>query len=183
MRKASTGILETCLSFGDVKFRLVDVGGQRSERRKWIHCFQDVSSIIFLVSLAEYNLTLVEDPTMNRLDESLYLYITILSNPWLQSGAMILFLNKKDIFQDKIRLFPLKKTFPDYNGLPGDHIEAREFIADKFTQAGNRFRPEIYSHITCATDAENVKFVFAAVKHRILSKIMEEMFNNSVIID
>ena len=45
------------------------------------------------------------------------------------------------------------------------------------------FRPEIYSHITCATDAENVKFVFAAVKHRILSKIMEEMFNNSVIID
>ena len=43
-----------------------------------------------------------------RLDESLYLYITILSNPWLQSGAMILFLNKKDIFQDKIRLFPLK---------------------------------------------------------------------------
>ena len=55
------------LQFGDVNFRLVDVGGQRSERRKWIHCFEDVSSIIFIASLAEYNMCLVEDAKVNRL--------------------------------------------------------------------------------------------------------------------
>ena len=87
---------ETVLHFGEVSFRLVDVGGQRSvltypysyyhnlliiiiksiypllfrsERRKWIHCFEDVSTIIFLASLAEYNLHLVEDPTVNRLGQ------------------------------------------------------------------------------------------------------------------
>ena len=58
---------ETLLQFGEVHFRLVDVGGQRSERRKWIHCFEDVSSIIFIASLAEYNLRLVEDSAVNRL--------------------------------------------------------------------------------------------------------------------
>ena len=58
---------ETLLQFGEVHFRLVDVGGQRSERRKWIHCFEDVSSIIFIASLAEYNLSLVEDSAVNRL--------------------------------------------------------------------------------------------------------------------
>lgn len=40
--------------------RMVDVGGQRSERRKWIHCFQNVTSIMFLVALSEYDQVLVE---------------------------------------------------------------------------------------------------------------------------
>lgn len=43
-----------------VKFRMVDVGGQRSERRKWIHCFENVTSIIFLVALSEYDQILFE---------------------------------------------------------------------------------------------------------------------------
>ena len=72
MRRATTGIQETLLHFGEVNFRLVDVGGQRSERKKWIHCFEDVSSIIFIASLAEYNLQLVEDQSVNRLGIFLY---------------------------------------------------------------------------------------------------------------
>ena len=41
-------------------FRMVDVGGQRSERRKWIHCFENVTSIMFLAALSEYDQVLVE---------------------------------------------------------------------------------------------------------------------------
>ena len=40
---------------------MVDVGGQRSERRKWIHCFENVTSIIFLVALSEYDQVLYEE--------------------------------------------------------------------------------------------------------------------------
>ncbi|VEL20170.1 unnamed protein product [Protopolystoma xenopodis] len=42
-------------------FRLFDVGGQRSERKKWIHCFEGVTAIIFIVALNEYDLGLAED--------------------------------------------------------------------------------------------------------------------------
>lgn len=42
------------------QYRMVDVGGQRSERRKWIHCFENVTSIIFLVALSEYDQILFE---------------------------------------------------------------------------------------------------------------------------
>uniref|UniRef100_A0A915JDB5 Uncharacterized protein n=1 Tax=Romanomermis culicivorax TaxID=13658 RepID=A0A915JDB5_ROMCU len=60
-RVATTGINEIRLVIRSISFRIVDVGGQRSERRKWIHCFSDVDSLIFISSLSEYNLTLAED--------------------------------------------------------------------------------------------------------------------------
>lgn len=45
------------------QFRLFDVGGQRSERKKWIHCFEDVTAIIFCVAMSEYDQVLHEDET------------------------------------------------------------------------------------------------------------------------
>lgn len=44
----------------------MDVGGQKSERRKWIHCFENVTSLIFLASLSEYDQVLEERETIVR---------------------------------------------------------------------------------------------------------------------
>ncbi len=56
IRVKTTGIQEITFSTNDVNFRMVDVGGQRSERKKWIHCFQDVTAVIFCVAMSEYDL-------------------------------------------------------------------------------------------------------------------------------
>lgn len=60
-RARTIGITETTFNLRDNEMLMVDVGGQKSERRKWIHCFQDVTSILFLVSLSGYDQCLVED--------------------------------------------------------------------------------------------------------------------------
>lgn len=60
-RVKTTGITETVFVIGDLTYRMFDVGGQRSERKKWIHCFESVTAIIFLVAISEYDQTLVED--------------------------------------------------------------------------------------------------------------------------
>lgn len=52
---------ETHFQIGDLKYKLFDVGGQRSERKKWIHCFENVTAIIFLVAISEYDQLLYED--------------------------------------------------------------------------------------------------------------------------
>lgn len=60
-RARTIGITETVFTLRDHEMLMVDVGGQKSERRKWIHCFQDVTSILFLVSLSGYDQCLIED--------------------------------------------------------------------------------------------------------------------------
>ncbi|TGZ72873.1 hypothetical protein CRM22_001824, partial [Opisthorchis felineus] len=61
VRVPTTGIIEYPFNLDSTVFRIVDVGGQRSERRKWIHSFENVTSIIFLVALNEYDQVLVEN--------------------------------------------------------------------------------------------------------------------------
>ena len=48
-REPTTGIHEYVFELEQAVFRMLDVGGQRSERRKWIHCFENITSIIFIV--------------------------------------------------------------------------------------------------------------------------------------
>jgi guanine nucleotide-binding protein G(i) subunit alpha len=63
-RVKTTGITETKFQVGELTYKLFDVGGQRSERKKWIHCFENVTALVFLVSLSEYDQMLYEDESV-----------------------------------------------------------------------------------------------------------------------
>lgn len=132
VRVPTTGIIEYPFDLEEIRFRMVDVGGQRSERRKWIHCFENVTSIIFLVALSEYDQILFESENENRMEESKALFKTIITYPWFQHSSVILFLNKKDLLEEKIMYSHLVDYFPEYDGPQKDAIAAREFILRMF---------------------------------------------------
>lgn len=115
-RVRTTGIEEAEFEIDAFQFRMLDVGGQRSERRKWIHCFDCVTSVLFCTSLSEYDQTLREDDSQNRMKESLLLFEEIRNSPWFKSTPFMLFLNKTDLFSDKFKLVPLTVCFPDFKG-------------------------------------------------------------------
>lgn len=52
---------------------MFDVGGQRSERKKWIHCFENVTSIIFCVALSEYDQVLLEESSQVSHQQSIFI--------------------------------------------------------------------------------------------------------------
>ncbi|XP_035632545.1 guanine nucleotide-binding protein G(q) subunit alpha-like isoform X2 [Oncorhynchus clarkii lewisi] len=139
VRVPTTGIIEYPFDLQSVVFRMVDVGGQRSERRKWIHCFENVTSIMFLVALSEYDQVLVESDN-----------------------------------EEKILFSHLVDYFPEYDGPQRDPQAGREFILKMFVDLNPDSDKIIYSHFTCATDTENIRFVFAAVKDFILQLNLKE---------
>lgn len=63
---------------------IVDVGGQRCERKKWIQCFDQVKSVIFVAALNHYASLLFEQQTINSMHEALELYERTLSGKWFR---------------------------------------------------------------------------------------------------
>ncbi|KAF2930249.1 hypothetical protein DAI22_05g119900 [Oryza sativa Japonica Group] len=88
---------------GGEVYRLYDVGGQRNERRKWIHLFEGVNAVIFCAAISEYDQMLFEDETKNRMMETKELFDWVLKQRCFEKTSFILFLNKFDIFEKKIQ--------------------------------------------------------------------------------
>jgi guanine nucleotide-binding protein G(i) subunit alpha len=130
-RVKTTGITETTFIIGDLTYRMFDVGGQRSERKKWIHCFENVTTILFLVAISEYDQLLFEDETVNRMQEALTLFDSICNSRWFTKTSIILFLNKIDRFKEKLPVSPMKNYFPDYEG-GQDYGAACDYILNRF---------------------------------------------------
>ncbi|XP_017483541.1 PREDICTED: guanine nucleotide-binding protein subunit alpha-11-like [Rhagoletis zephyria] len=177
VRIPTNGINEYTFSLDTINFLIVDVGGQRTERRKWIHCFENVTSIIFLVALNEFDQVLSDSNVVNRLEESKALFKTIVTCEWFRHSSVILFLNKYDLFEDKILYGPnrLSDYFPAYSDGDRDPAAAADFILELFYQAVDLTvlrKRVVYSHFTCATDTRNMRVVFQAVKETILDQML-----------
>ncbi|EIN03535.1 G-protein alpha subunit [Punctularia strigosozonata HHB-11173 SS5] len=171
-RAKSTGISETRFNMGQLSIHMFDVGGQRSERKKWIHCFESVTSIIFCTALSEYDQGLLEANNQNRMVESLVLFDSVINSRWFLRTSIVLFLNKIDVFRQKITKVPLERYFPEYTGGP-DINKAAKYILWRFMQT-NRARLSVYPHLTQATDTSNIRLVFAAVKETILQNALKD---------
>lgn len=168
-RVATMGVIEVTFTMKNKIWRVFDVGGQRSQRKKWIHCFDDAKAVIFVAALSEYDQVLSEDNTTNRMQESLQLFKQVCNSRFFIETNVILFLNKKDLFMEKIgKGRSLKIAFPEYNG-PETYAACSKYIEEKFFMANEVPNKSIYCHHTCATDTQQVQFVLDSVLDTILS--------------
>lgn len=113
-RVKTTGITETSIHLGDNILRVFDVSGVRSERKKWIHAFKNVDSIFFTVDASAYCKTLLEDETVNRMQEQLILWDSISNSRWFTHTNFVLVFTKVDTLPETIELSPIATYFPDF---------------------------------------------------------------------
>jgi len=169
----TTGVQEVSFHSQGTDIILVDVGGQRSERRKWLHCLDDVLAIIYMCALDDYDSMLEEDGATNRLQESLELFSTVTSSTYFAEKGWILFLNKKDLFEQKIKTKPLNKFFS--NVLPedgNDFTKASNYILELYRKS---FKGKaLQHHFTCALDTNQCAHVFNDVREFILSDLVNK---------
>ncbi|KYQ93064.1 G-protein subunit alpha 8 [Tieghemostelium lacteum] len=168
-RVRTTGISVTEFDEGPVHFRVVDVGGQRNERKKWIHCFDDVKALLFVVNLAGYDQVMFEDPSQNRMQESLTLFGQICNNPIFAETPTFLVLNKKDLFESMIQKTDLSKCFPDYKGGP-DVKQALDFIQQKYQSKIQDSQKQLYTYHIAARYKKDIKWTWEEVKNILLEE-------------
>jgi len=133
----------------------------------------DVTAVLFVAAISEYDQVLYEDENTNRIVEALNLFEEICNSRWFRETSMILFLNKRDLFAEKCQKVSIAVCFPDYTG--DDSYEAgAHFIQEQFETKNRNPDKQIYTHLTCATDTENIAVVFNAVKDIIIRKSLNE---------
>lgn len=160
-RKKTTGIQKIEFKMkvprkygGDfMEFWMFDVGGQRGERRKWLTVFEGIQSILFIAAASDFDQTLREETSVNRLHEAVTLFQDVWHSRFLQDAGVIVFLNKQDILKEKIESGKsIASYFPEYNkyqmsSKDGDgsdeYIRTRHFIRSLFVDATKEKRKRL----------------------------------------
>lgn len=112
--------------------------------------------------MSEYDQVLQEDHEVNRMHESLQLFNRICRMKWFLHMPLLIFLNKQDVFEEKIIHSPLNICFKDYTG-GSDKNKASEYIWEQCKKQNQIAERPLYSHFTCAKDSENIHRVFDMV--------------------
>lgn len=183
-RVRTTGINCQNFNIDGVNFQMTDVGGQRSERKKWMKLFSGVTGVMFVASLADYDKNLFEDETTNCLDESLTLWKQHSNKSEFSEAALILFLNKYDLFQEKYysRKVPIEfsgdlvhRPAPTVDEEKDENCEvALQWFTELFqNQVDVARRNDVYMHITTALDQENMKKVMNSCASHVLRQNMK----------
>uniref|UniRef100_A0A914XF24 Uncharacterized protein n=1 Tax=Plectus sambesii TaxID=2011161 RepID=A0A914XF24_9BILA len=173
-RVATSGVVEFSFFIKKFTFRVFDVGGQKSQRRKWIHCFDDVHAVLFITSLSEYNQNLMEDESVNRMHDSMDLFDSICNNEWFTDTSMILFLNKKDLFAEKIKHDSIKTALPEYKG-PQTYEASVAYIRERYEHLNQNPKKTIYTHETCATDTNQIEIVIESVIDVVIQQTLRKV--------
>jgi len=173
-RLKTAGIYESVFEIEKVGFHFVDVGGQQNERRKWIHCFAGVTTILFIGALSEYDMMLYEDEKTNRMLESLSVFDNIINTQVFEETPLILFLNKRDLLEEKIKKgVDPSVSFQEYKD-GCDAEKAAAFIEQLYySRIKNRSR-DLYAHQVTAIDTNNLQRVWNDCRGIILRQCLKD---------
>ncbi|TPX67034.1 hypothetical protein CcCBS67573_g07624 [Chytriomyces confervae] len=167
-------VTETKFFIEKTLYRVFDVGGQRSERKKWASYFEDVTAVIYLCAISSYDQTCGEDETVNRMTESLTLFTAICNHPLFKTTGMIVFLNKIDIFKEKLNSILISDYFPEFTG-ENSYENGYTYFIKQFKKVNKYPDRKIYFHLTWATDTHQIRTIFDTVHDVIIRLNLKEI--------
>lgn len=126
----SSGFYESRYVINGTLCRFFDVGGARSERRKWSREFTDVNSIIFTLDVSCYDQVLVEGHAVNRMKEQLEVWDSLLQFKSLTfTNFIVLFTKTDEVTPSKLEASPFSSFFPDYAGKADSLEDILQYLA------------------------------------------------------
>lgn len=151
---------------------IYDVGGSRTMRPAWLPYFDDVHAIIFLAPISCFDEQLVEDRNINRLEDSFVLWKAICSSLQLSKTTLILFMNKCDLLEKKIKSgVSVKKSLPSFGDRPNDVASVTKYLRTKFKEISKQCSPPsrtLYIFPTSVTDTQATGITLQTVRDGIL---------------
>ena len=157
----------------EMTFSVIDVGGQRMERRKWrsLGLLNDVDVLILMVNLAGYCQVLFEESGVNCMIEELNLFEELVNSPSFRDASIHVVFNKIDVFRERIEQIPLSRMFPDFSGDPKNSAQALEYIKCQFLSRIRNPQTHVDTHVIAASNIRDVKPVYTYIRETIWESV------------
>ncbi|KAJ2997422.1 hypothetical protein HDV02_005551 [Globomyces sp. JEL0801] len=174
-QKISDNIFDVDMNGKTQRIHFFDVSGLKYHRKRWMSYFDDILSIVFVVDISSYDQVLSEDQDINRMVDAINLYDFIVNHPLLTKPDIILFFNKKDLYDIKIKRVSLHVHFPAYTGtikyrfilfyLGRDFScsEGLSFLQHEFLKVNKNEKKIVKIHNTCCTDTQMMRKIIKDV--------------------
>ncbi|KAJ3366572.1 Guanine nucleotide-binding protein alpha-2 subunit [Kappamyces sp. JEL0680] len=174
LRVVTQAITTTTIPLEENTLHVIDVSGLSHHRQQWFSYFDFVHCVIYVTSLASYNQTMVENPNENRMIDSLVLFGDVANHPLICKKSFVLFLNKKDLFEQKIRVkkIPIAGSFPNYKGKPGSVSQGIMYFDKKFRECRNE-PTGMVTHVTCCTDTTTMSVIISSVLDALIQNVLK----------
>ncbi|KAL8975222.1 MAG: hypothetical protein Q9197_000525 [Variospora fuerteventurae] len=167
----TAGVYRSKVTVDPFDFKICDVGGSRSARKKWIHCLKDkLDYVIYVVDLAGYSHTMQEDH--DTASESLRVFESVVNSPPVQNLPIFLLLNKADVFENMIHHQPISEFFPDYEGAT-DYHKACGFFADRFAGLDRRSPGRLHCYVTNCLDTIDFQNAWRQVHEKMVHTLLK----------
>ena len=132
-----------------------------------MHCFEGVNLVFFVVAVSEFNQLLYEDSSTNRMVEAQALFESVANSRWFAGSSLLVFLNKTDLLEAKLRTDRVADYFPDFDGA-NESAGVLAYWRDRFSALYRHPWRTLVVHATCACDSGQMEVVFRAVEQHIL---------------
>ncbi|KAF8224509.1 G-alpha-domain-containing protein [Tricholoma matsutake] len=157
---------------------IYDVGGSRTMRHAWLPYFENVNAIIFLAPVSCFDERLLEDASVNRLEDSFLLWRAVCTSKLLQKTTLILFLNKCDLLRRKLKSGTRVQHFlPSYGDRPNNASTFVTYLKLKFKDVlrqSNFVERNSYFYATCVTDTKATATTLTTVRDSILREHLKQ---------
>ncbi|ORY41926.1 guanine nucleotide binding protein, alpha subunit [Rhizoclosmatium globosum] len=150
-RELTQKITELSFQLQKSMIRVFDIGGIRGQRSKWAPFFENVNVIIYVTAISAFDQYTIEDNMTNRVIESLNLFGSVCNHPMFKKTALVLFMNKIDLFKKKLNTKRIASYFRDYDG-PNTYEDGCQYFVKLFLGINKYRNKQIYVHFTWATD-------------------------------
>ena len=175
---STLGVTTYDFNANGTEFHVVDCGGQRSQRRKWLRFFSEATAVLFVSSLDDYWHAQSGDEQRNKLRESIETFAETINSKALQDRCVCLFLNKTDLLEDSLKTRPFRRFFPSFDADKDaenpEHVIA--FVKGLFEACNKSTRRarQLFVTATCVGNKQSSVDLAATIKRAVMDDVAKE---------
>jgi GTPase SAR1 family protein len=167
-----TGLERTTLKFGETTIKIIDTGGERSERRKWPHALKDAQIVVFTVDISSFDRIMLEDSAIYQLDEDILLFDACTKSKYFVECQVLLVFTKIDILEARIRQVGVDQWLPNDIGNCRNVDQVKDYIEGHFQAISTRSGKSVMTVFT-SLYSDNEKPCSRGVEKVVLEALLE----------